>query len=127
MPVELSGGMAKRVGLARAICHRPDIVFLDEPTTGLDPIMADSINRLIARLHHDRGVTMVCITHDLKSAKFISDRIAMLYQGRIHRQITSNKLDSDQDPVLRQFVEGKEEGPINMLNNHLGTTQEPSV
>lgn len=117
MPVELSGGMAKRVGLARAICHRPDIVFLDEPTTGLDPIMADSINRLIVRLHRDRGITLVTITHDMKSAMAISDRIAMLYQGRIHRQLRPDQLESDKDPVLRQFVDGREEGPISELND----------
>lgn len=113
MPAELSGGMAKRVGLARAICHKPDIVFLDEPTTGLDPIMADVINRLIVRLHKESGTTIMAITHDMKSAAMISDHIALLCQGSIHRQIPAGQLESDQDPMLRQFVEGRAEGPIN--------------
>ncbi|MDX8404998.1 MAG: ATP-binding cassette domain-containing protein, partial [Mariprofundus sp.] len=113
MPAELSGGMAKRVGLARTICHKPDIVFLDEPTTGLDPIMADVINRLIVRLHKNSGTTLLSITHDMKSAAMISDRIALLCHGRIHRQIPSHELDSDQDPMLRQFVEGHAQGPVN--------------
>ncbi len=113
MPAELSGGMAKRVGLARTICHKPDIVFLDEPTTGLDPIMSDVINRLIVRLHKGSGTTIMSITHDMKSAAMISDNIAMLCHGRIHRQITPDQLDSDQDPMLRQFVEGRADGPVN--------------
>jgi phospholipid/cholesterol/gamma-HCH transport system ATP-binding protein len=113
MPAELSGGMAKRVGLARTICHQPDIVFLDEPTTGLDPIMSDVINKLIVRLHKDSGTTILSITHDMKSAAMISDHIALLCHGRIHRQIPANELDSDKDPMLRQFIEGRAEGPIN--------------
>jgi len=113
MPAELSGGMAKRVGLARTICHKPDIVFLDEPTTGLDPIMSDVINRLIVRLHKNTGTTLLSITHDMKSAAMISDRIALLCHGRIHRQINASELDSDQDPMLRQFVEGRAQGPVN--------------
>ncbi len=113
MPAELSGGMAKRVGLARTICHKPDIVFFDEPTTGLDPIMSDVINKLIVRLHKDSGTTILSITHDMKSASMISDHIALLCHGRIHMQIPANELDSNQDPMLRQFVEGKAEGPIN--------------
>ncbi len=113
MPAELSGGMAKRVGLARTICHKPDIVFLDEPTTGLDPIMADVINRLIVRLHKDSGTTILSISHDMKSAAMISDQIALLCHGLIHRQIPANELESDQDPMLRQFVAGNAQGPIN--------------
>jgi len=114
MPAELSGGMAKRVGLARAICHRPDIVFFDEPTTGLDPIMSDVINRLIVRLHRDFDSTIVTITHDMKSAMMISDTITMLARARIHRQMPAKALESDQDPVVRQFVDGRAEGPINV-------------
>ena len=113
MPAELSGGMAKRVGLARTICHKPDIVFLDEPTTGLDPIMSDVINRLIVRLHKDSGTTILSITHDMKSAAMISDSIALLCHGNIHKQIPASELDSDTDPMLRQFIEGRAEGPIN--------------
>jgi len=125
MPAELSGGMAKRVGLARTICHKPDIVFFDEPTTGLDPIMSDVINHLIVRLHKDSGTTMLSITHDLKSAAMISDRIALLCHGRIHRQIPSSELDSDQDPMLRQFVEGRAQGPIN--RSHWGQKIEEAI
>jgi phospholipid/cholesterol/gamma-HCH transport system ATP-binding protein len=122
MPAELSGGMAKRVGLARAICHRPDIVFFDEPTTGLDPIMSDVINHLIVRLHHDFDSTIVTITHDMKSAMAISDTITMLANARIHRQMPANALQSDRDPVVRQFVEGRAEGPINVSeHNGAGT------
>jgi len=117
--------MAKRVGLARTIGHKPDIVFFDEPTTGLDPIMSDVINRLIVRLHKDSGTTMLSITHDLKSAAMISDHIALLCQGRIHRQIPSGELYSDQDPVLRQFVEGRAEGPVNC--SHWGKKIEEAI
>jgi len=125
MPAELSGGMAKRVGLARTICHKPDIVFFDEPTTGLDPIMSDVINRLIVRLHKDSGTTMLCITHDLKSAAMISDHIALLCRGRIHRIVPANELSSDKDPMLRQFVEGRAQGPINC--SHWGKKIEEAI
>lgn len=125
MPAELSGGMAKRVGLARTICHKPDIVFLDEPTTGLDPIMADVINRLIVRLHKDSGTTILSITHDMKSAAMISDQIALLCHGLIHRQIPANELESDQDPMLRQFVAGNAQGPINY--SHWGKKMEEAI
>ena len=125
MPAELSGGMAKRVGLARTICRKPDIVFFDEPTTGLDPIMSDVINRLIVRLHKDSGTTMLSITHDLKSAAMISDHIALLCHGRIHRKIPASELESDQDPVLRQFVEGRAQGPINI--SHWGQKIEEAI
>jgi len=125
MPAELSGGMAKRVGLARTICHKPDIVFFDEPTTGLDPIMSDVINRLIVRLHKGSGTTMLSITHDLKSAAMISDYIALLCQGRIHRIIPADELTSDQDPILRQFVEGRASGPINC--SHWGKKIEEAI
>jgi len=113
MPAELSGGMSKRVGLARTICHKPDIVFLDEPTTGLDPIMSDVINKLIVRLHKGTGTSILSITHDMKSAAMISDNIAMLCHGSIHLQIPPDELDSHQDPMLRQFVEGRADGPVN--------------
>jgi len=114
MPAELSGGMAKRVAFARALSMDPDIVFFDEPTTGLDPIMSDVINRLIVRLHRDFDSTIVTITHDMKSAMMISDTITMLARARIHRQMPAKALESDQDPVVRQFVDGRAEGPINV-------------
>lgn len=112
MPAELSGGMAKRVGLARAICHRPEMVFYDEPLTGLDPVMSDAVGRLIMRLHSEFKVTSVTIAHDMKLAAAFGDRIAMLYRGRIHRILRSSELQSCPDPVVRQFVEGRAEGPI---------------
>jgi len=112
MPAELSGGMAKRVGLARAICHRPEIIFYDEPTSGLDPIMADVITRLIRRLHEEFKVTSLTIAHQMKLAAEFGDRVAMLYRGRIHRQMAASDLESCQDPIVRQFVEGRAEGPI---------------
>ncbi|OIO67800.1 MAG: ABC transporter ATP-binding protein [Zetaproteobacteria bacterium CG12_big_fil_rev_8_21_14_0_65_55_1124] len=125
MPAELSGGMAKRVGLARTICHKPDIVFFDEPTTGLDPIMSDVINHLILRLHKNSGTTMLSITHDLKSAEMISDHIALLCHGRIHRIVPANELRSDKDPMLRQFVEGRAQGPFNC--SHWGINIEEAI
>jgi len=114
MPAELSGGMAKRVGLARAICHKPQIIFLDEPTTGLDPIMADVINNLISTLHRDPNTTLFSITHDMKSAAAISDNIALLYEGEILRHVQADQLFTDTDPILRQLVDGSEKGPINV-------------
>jgi phospholipid/cholesterol/gamma-HCH transport system ATP-binding protein len=126
MPAELSGGMVKRVGLARAICHKPSIIFFDEPTTGLDPMMADVINRLIVQLKTESRITAVSITHDMKSARMIGDTIAMLYQGRIHRQISPMQIDSDQDPILRQFIDGLAEGPI-PLNGGMASTEGMTV
>lgn len=113
-PAELSGGMQKRVALARAIAARPEIIFFDEPTTGLDPIMADVINSLIVALVRDLGVTAVTITHDLASARKIADRVAMLYQGRIIWEGAKDRLYSSGNPYVQQFVEGRAEGPIQM-------------
>jgi phospholipid/cholesterol/gamma-HCH transport system ATP-binding protein len=111
-PAELSGGMRKRVGLARAIATRPEILFFDEPTTGLDPIMADVINDLIARGVRQLGATAVSITHDLASARKIGDRVAMLYQGRIIWQGPVDQLDHSGNPYVDQFIHGRAEGPI---------------
>ena len=115
MPAELSGGMTKRAGLARAICHRPEIVFYDEPLSGLDPIMSDAITRLMLRLHHEFRVTSFTIAHNMTLARRFGARIAMLLNGRIHRILTPDELDSSQDPVVRQFVEGRADGPIHVL------------
>lgn len=112
MPSELSGGMRKRVGLARAIAMDPDILLYDEPTTGLDPIMADVINELIIKLKETLCVTSVVITHDMVSAYKIADRIAMLYDGLIWGIGTPDEIKGSSDPVIRQFITGSSEGPI---------------
>ena len=113
-PVVLSGGMQKRVGLARAIAADPEIIFFDEPTTGLDPIMADVINDLIASTVKDVGATALSITHDMASARKISDRIAMLYGGKIIWQGPTADIDNSGNPYVDQFIHGRAEGPIQM-------------
>jgi phospholipid/cholesterol/gamma-HCH transport system ATP-binding protein len=112
MPADLSGGMKKRVGLARAIAMDPEIVLYDEPTTGLDPIMADAINGLITRLKARLPITSVVVTHDMTSVIKIADRVAMLHEGRIIFTGSVAELESVDDPVVRQFVEGRADGPI---------------
>jgi phospholipid/cholesterol/gamma-HCH transport system ATP-binding protein len=112
MPVELSGGMKKRVGLARAICMDAAIILYDEPTTGLDPIAADAINDLIVDLRKKLGVTSVSITHDMHSAYKISDRIAMLYKGEILEIGTPEQIKNTENPIVRQFISGSAIGPI---------------
>lgn len=114
MPSELSGGMRKRVGLARAIAMEPEILLYDEPTTGLDPIMADVIDVLIVEMRERLNITSVAITHDMKSAYKIADRIAMLYNGVIISEGTPDEIKNTADPVVRQFVEGNAEGPITL-------------
>lgn len=112
MPADLSGGMKKRVGLARAIAMEPEILLYDEPTTGLDPIMADAINELIVEMKRRLQVTGVAITHDMTSAYKIADRIAMLYQGIIQCVGTPAEIKNSSDPVVHQFVTGSSVGPI---------------
>jgi len=111
-PSSLSGGMRKRVGIARAIALRPRLLLYDEPTSGLDPVTADVINRLVRRLQKDLGVTSVVVTHDMQSAYLIADRIALLHQGRIRLSGTPDEVRHTTDPVLRQFVEGTSEEPV---------------
>jgi phospholipid/cholesterol/gamma-HCH transport system ATP-binding protein len=111
-PSELSGGMQKRVALARAIAPRPEIIFFDEPTTGLDPIRADVINDLIVSLVDDLGVTALTITHDMASARKIAHRVAMLYQGRIVWCGPRDRLYDSGNPYVDQFVQGRADGPI---------------
>ncbi|WP_162875610.1 ABC transporter ATP-binding protein [Sphingomonas crusticola] len=111
-PSELSGGMQKRVALARAIAPRPEIIFFDEPTTGLDPIRADVINDLIVSLVDDLGVTALTITHDMASARKIAHRVAMLYQGKIVWVGPRDRLYDSGNPYVDQFVQGRAEGPI---------------
>ena len=113
-PAELSGGMQKRVGLARAIAGEPEIVFFDEPTTGLDPIMADVINDLIVSCVKQQGITALSITHDMHSAKKIGDRIAMLYDGKLIWVGDAKEVDQANNPYVNQFVHGRADGPIKM-------------
>ena len=112
MPVDLSGGMRKRVGLARAIAMDAEIILYDEPTTGLDPITADAINDLIVDLRKKLGVTSVAITHDMHSAYKISDRIAMLYKGEIQEIGTPDEIRNTTNPIVKQFITGSAVGPI---------------
>jgi phospholipid/cholesterol/gamma-HCH transport system ATP-binding protein len=113
-PAELSGGMQKRVGLARAIAADPEIIFFDEPTTGLDPIMADIINRLIVDCVKRLGATTISITHDMSSARKIADQIAMIYKGEIIWQGPAKTIDYSGNEYVDQFIHGRGEGPIKM-------------
>lgn len=112
MPSELSGGMKKRVGLARAIAHGPEVLLYDEPTTGLDPIMADAINDLVVDMRRRLNVTSLAITHDMQSAYKIADRIAMLYEGRIVQTGTPEEIRNTDSALVRQFITGSATGPI---------------
>ncbi len=111
-PSELSGGMQKRVALARAIATSPEIIFFDEPTTGLDPIMADVINLLIVQCSKNLGATTLTITHDMSSVRRIAHRVAMLYQGKIVWEGEAREIDRSGNPYVDQFVHGRAEGPI---------------
>ena len=113
-PAELSGGMQKRVGLARAIASKPEVIFFDEPTTGLDPIMSDVINQLIVERVRDLGATTLSITHDMASARKIADRIVMLYQGKIIWEGQTAEIDHSGNAFVDQFINGRAEGPIQM-------------
>ena len=119
-PAELSGGMQKRVGLARAIAAAPEILFFDEPTTGLDPIMADVINGLIRGLVSELGATALSITHDMASVRRIADRVAMLHAGRIVWEGPVERLDDSGNPFVDQFVHGRAEGPIRVGVERIG-------
>jgi len=112
MPAELSGGMKKRVSLARAITMEPEILLYDEPTTGLDPIMADVINELIIEMRNKLNITSITITHDMVSAYKIADRIAMLYKGRIIEVGTPEEIKGSKNEIVQQFILGKSHGPI---------------
>jgi len=111
-PAELSGGMQKRVGLARAIAAEPEIIFFDEPTTGLDPIMAGVINALIREIVTEMGATAMTITHDMSSVRAIADRVAMLHAGVIQWTGPAGEMDATSDPYVQQFIHGRAEGPI---------------
>jgi phospholipid/cholesterol/gamma-HCH transport system ATP-binding protein len=112
LPAELSGGMKKRVAIARVIARKPRIIMFDEPTTGLDPIMADIINDLIIKVTDDMEITSIVITHDMVSAYKISDKIAVLYEGRIIETGSADEIRQTRNAVVRQFIEGRAEGPI---------------
>lgn len=114
LPAELSGGMQKRVGLARAIATQPEIIFFDEPTTGLDPIMADVINHLIIKCVRQIGATALTITHDMASVRKIADRVAMLHEGHIIWHGLVSELDNSGNPYVDQFIHGRADGPIEM-------------
>ncbi len=112
MPHELSGGMRKRVSLARAIAYNPEIILYDEPSTGIDPIRADAINELIIKMKNELKVTSVIITHDIRSAFKVGDKIAMLYDGKIIEIGTPEEIENSTNPVIQQFIHGEAEGPI---------------
>jgi len=111
LPVNLSGGMKKRVGLARAIINQPSCILYDEPTSGLDPVVSDSINRLIRRLQERYHVTSVVVTHDMKSAYDVGDHIAYLYQGRIYFHGTPEEIQTSSDPIIQDFLIGRSTRP----------------
>jgi phospholipid/cholesterol/gamma-HCH transport system ATP-binding protein len=114
VPSEISGGMKKRVALARAIAANPDIILYDEPTTGLDPITADMINELIVNVHKKLGVTSIAVTHDMSSAYKIADRIILLYQGKIIWDGTPDEIRKTDNATVKQFIEGSSTGPISV-------------
>jgi phospholipid/cholesterol/gamma-HCH transport system ATP-binding protein len=114
LPAEVSGGMMKRVALARAIAARPEIIFFDEPTTGLDPITADVINDLIVSVREKLGLTTVSITHDMASVRKIADRVAMIHQGQFIWTGSVDAIDTSGSDYVDQFIHGRAEGPIQM-------------
>ncbi|MFP6867874.1 MAG: ABC transporter ATP-binding protein [Nitrospinota bacterium] len=115
MPSQLSGGMQKRVGLARAIIREPEILLYDEPTTGLDPILADSIDQLIVRMEETLSITSLIISHDIQRAMEFAHSVAMLYEGKILAHGSPQEISSSDNPVIRQFLAGSSEGPIQVL------------
>ncbi len=112
MPGEISGGMKKRAGLARVLVRNPEIILYDEPTSGLDPVMSRIIDELVRQMQHDYGVTSVVVTHDMSSAYYIADRIAMLYQGKIIACDTPDGIKNSSNPIVQQFINGSIKGPI---------------
>ncbi len=117
MPSELSGGMRKRVSLARVLCMEPRIIFYDEPTTGVDPITSDVINNLIVDLRHKLKVTSIVVTHDMNSAYKVADNIVMLYHGQVVAEGTPKEIQGTKHPVVKQFINGEAKGPITENEN----------
>lgn len=111
LPAQLSGGMRKRAGIARAIALRPDYILFDEPTTGLDPVTTATMDALMLRIREETGATMVMVSHDMRSVFAVADRIAMLHQGKIRQAGTVDEIRNSGDPVVRQFIEGRPESP----------------
>ena len=114
LPSELSGGMQKRVGLARAIARNPQIMLYDEPTTGVDPITAGAVDRLILHMREAFGMTSIVVTHDMKSVYRVADRVVMLYEGSVIFNGTPDQIRQTEDPVVRQFIEGRAHGPVSV-------------
>ncbi|WP_372366060.1 ABC transporter ATP-binding protein [Candidatus Uabimicrobium sp. HlEnr_7] len=112
MPSELSGGMKKRAGLARAIVGGPKIILYDEPTSGLDPVMSNQINDLIISMQKKLGVTSICVTHDMSSAYRIANRIGMIFEGKIIEEGTPQEIKNTQNPIVKQFISGSTVGPL---------------
>jgi phospholipid/cholesterol/gamma-HCH transport system ATP-binding protein len=123
-PSQLSGGMKKRVGIARALALDPEILFYDEPTSGLDPVMTAVITRLIRELSRDLGVASVVVTHDMKSAFDVADHIIMLYKGKVVAEGAPEDLENSEDPVVRQFVNGEADGPIPLMRAATGLEED---
>jgi phospholipid/cholesterol/gamma-HCH transport system ATP-binding protein len=123
MPSELSGGMRKRVGLARALASEPEIILYDEPTTGLDPVTSEVINDLIIETRRRHCVTSIVVTHDMKSAFKVGDRVSMLYEGRLIVTGTPDELRNCANPIVQQFIQGKSEGPITTSEHSRVTSQ----
>lgn len=115
MPSELSGGMRKRAGMARAIVHEPKLLLYDEPTTGLDPIIAHHVDDLIVRMREELGVSSIVISHDIEGAMRVADRVALLHEGVIIARGSPEEISASTDPMVRQFLEGKSEGPIKVM------------
>ena len=120
-PAEISGGMRKRVGLARAIADNPEVIFYDEPTAGLDPVTGDEINQLMFNLHEKLNVTSVIVTHDMDSAFFVATRMVMLYRGRVIAEGTPEEIKAEENPIVRQFIYS---GSRKILDPHLKDTGE---
>jgi phospholipid/cholesterol/gamma-HCH transport system ATP-binding protein len=112
LPDNISGGMKKRVGIARALTTNPEILLYDEPTSGLDPVMSQVINELIRKLQHELGVTQIVVTHDMNSAYYIADRITFLYKGKVEMIGTPEEIKNSDNPLVQQFIQGKTEGPL---------------